>query len=158
MLRHTLLLTLTLLFAALCASPLLAQDAPEDEVGRRRLEDLRRIKLIEALDLSEEQAVRLFAREKDFRERERALMDKRQSVLKSLEDKLPGISDEAVREHVQRLHDVATEMIAMKRDYALSLSDILSMKQIARLVLFEDRFAKEVKRFILRSRKGGQGR
>ena len=158
MFRHALSLTLPLLIAVLCALPLMAQDAPEDEVGRRRLEDLRRIKLIEALDLSEEQAVRLFIREKDFRERERALMEKRQTALKSLEDKLPGISDDAVREHIQRLHDVGTEMIALKRDYALSLSDMLSMKQIARLVLFEDRFAKEVKRFILRSRKGGQGR
>ncbi len=150
---------LAMFLLLLGAIPLLAQDGPEDEEGRRRLEDLRRIKLIEALDLTEEQSIRLFAREKDFREKERQHLEKRKSMLKALESKVDDkASDDALREHIQRLHEMNLEASTARRDYLFSLSDILSMQQLARMVIFEQRFAQEVKRLIQRSRKGPQNR
>ena len=146
---------IALLLLLLGALPILAQDGPEDEEGRERLADLRRIKLIEALDLTEEQTLRLFTREKDFREKDLQHREKRVALLKSLEAKVDEKAGDAVlREHLQRLHEANLEMQTMRRDYVLSLNDILSMEQIARMVIFEQRFAQEVKRLIQRSRKG----
>lgn len=150
--RSTGAITLLLLFFAF---PMFAQDGPDDEDGRRRLEDLRRIKLIEALDLNEEQSVRLMAREKDYRDKERLLLDRRKTLLKTLESKLDEkAGDDVLREHLMKMHEIGTEMHNSRRDYLLSLTDILSMQQISRMVIFEQRFTEEVRRLIKRSRKG----
>jgi hypothetical protein len=143
-----------LVFAAL---PLAAQDGPDDEEGRRRVEDLRRVKLIEALDLNEEQSVRLLAREKDFREKERQAQERRKTLFKTLEGKIDEkASDEVLREHILKLHESGLEMQNLRRDYLFSLGDILTMQQIARMVVFEQRFMQEVRSLIQRYRRGGR--
>jgi len=131
-----------------------AQESADDDSARRRLDNLRKIKLVEALDLTEEQSVRLFAREREFREKEKQHRDKRQALLESLQSKLnANASDEELRIELRRISEAVNEMHNARHNYMLSLSDILSTKQIANMVLFENRFSKEIRKLLMRSRK-----
>lgn len=143
-----------LLLLAVASSPYLrAQNEPEQPVGRKRVEDFRRIKLIETLDLKEEQAVRFFAREKEFRESERALQEQRQAILDRLRTLVKEGSDADMQKEMNNLIQIGKDMFQKRADYFTGLHDILSTKQMANLMIFEDNFAKELRRVLQSPRK-----
>ena len=149
-------LILVLLLTSVLILPATAQDDPPMPQGkhRERLEQLRRIKMIEALGLNEEQAVRLAVREKEFREKERDLLDQRKQLLEGLRGLVEDdAGDDALRAQLGRLDDIGTRIVREKHAYVLSLHDFLSMEQIARMVLFEQKFAQEVRRLLENARR-----
>ena len=133
-----------------------AQDEGPDGPGRKRLEELRKIKLVEALDLSEDQSIKIFAREKNFRKHERTLIDKRRQIIAHLRGigKSNGADGESMKD-VTALKDLGIEMVNQRFDYILSLKDILTMKQIAKYVAFEDTFMNEVRSMLKNFGRGG---
>lgn len=136
--------------------PLSAQDGPPLPEGknRERLEQLRRIKLIEALELNEEQAVRLSVREKDFREKQKDLMEKRQKMADELRELVEDEADDAaIRAQLAKINEIGVQMVNDKHAFLLSLNDFLSMQQIAKIVLFEQKFSHEVRRLLENARK-----
>lgn len=137
--------TLLLLFANA-----VAQDEPgPGDKGRERLEQLRRVKLIEALDLSEEQALRLTVREKEFRVSERSLMDRRKTAIQELEKLIADKADDAaLKDQLSRIEEINTREVRDKHAFLLSLTDLLSMQQVAGIVVFEQHFFKEVRRLL----------
>lgn len=145
-----------LLIIAFMTMPATAQDGPPMPEGkhRERLEQLRRIKMIEALDLNEEQAVRLAVREKDFRDKERGLLDQRKQMLQELKSLVEnGADDNALRGQLGKIDEIGTRIVREKHSYILSLNDFLSMEQIAKMVLFEQKFAQEVRRLLEKARR-----
>jgi hypothetical protein len=127
----------------------LAQDEPPPEgEGRKRIEDYRRIKLIETLDLKEEQAVRFLTREKEFRESERAMMDERQAAIKRLQAAVKDGNDADIQKEINGLLQIGKDMIQKRSEYFLGLKDLLTTKQMAKLMIFEDNFAKELRRIL----------
>jgi hypothetical protein len=141
---------LIILFSLFFILPARGQDDPMPEgKGRERLEQLRRIKLIEALDLNEDQAVRLAVREKDFRESERMLFVKRKNVIKDLRSQVEEKADDnTLRSQLVKLDEIDAQISHEKHKYLLSLNDFLSMQQIAKIVLFEQHFRQEVRRLL----------
>ncbi|MBN1449305.1 MAG: periplasmic heavy metal sensor [Bacteroidetes bacterium] len=147
---------LFLLFAAVAVPELTAQmdGPPPDGRGRQRLEELRRLKMIEALKLDEEQAVRLTVREREFREKEKERMDQRAELLEEISELIKDEADDAaLKNALDRMNTLSVSIVEERYTYVLSLKDFLSMEQIARLVVFEHRFAEEVKRILSNVRK-----
>lgn len=148
---HTLLLCLTVLLAG---SPQLVaqQDDMPPGRGRKRIEELRRIKMIDALDLTEEQSVRLFAREKDLLQAERSITTQREGCIEKLATLASGGSDVDIAAELDRLGNLSREMMTRRQEYLTSLKDILSAQQIARLVVFEHNFRKELREMVEQAR------
>ncbi len=146
----------TLLLLMLLSMPAYSQfDPPPDGEPRERLAELRRLKMIEALDLTEEQAVRLTVREKTFREEEAKEREKREDLLKQLRTQVKDNADAAaLRATLEQITQLSTADVIRRHEYLLSLSDFLSEEQIAKLVLFEHHFAKEIRRILGNSRRG----
>ncbi|GEM_PF-1917477 len=153
----TILSTLTLLAAFLPAYLRAQPEGDEDGPARRRLEEYRRIKLIEFVELNEDQAIRYFARERELRQAERASTYQRQLVLRRLRDFGKSSPTEIeVQKEIQALADIAAEITDRRKDFAAGLKDFLSPRQMARLIVFEDNFSREVRRIIQDIRKGGR--
>ncbi len=136
-----------------------AQPGPpiDDAAAKKRIEEFRKIKLIAALDLTEEQAVRLFVREKDFRAVEGQLTKKRKKQVEGLKTLIhENAGDEALKNELLKLSELSKQIVQQRYDFRLSLNDILSMKQIARLIVFDSKFAHEIKRMILNRARRGQ--
>lgn len=148
-----LLIGLLLLIVAGTAPELYAQpfgNGDEDTPPAwRRLRELRRIKLIEFLDLSEEQSARLFAREKEFFQGQKKFhskyKEKTEDLKKLVED---DASDVALRQGIRDTYNVFYEMGKDKSDFTYGLEDILSTEQLAKYVIFEAEWADEVKEFL----------
>ena len=121
-------------------------EGPPGPRGFERVERWKKVRMIEALDLSEEQSARLFARLNEVEKKRRELMRRRGELLDRL--------DVAVNEHADSLEiekifsdveSVDQEMSKGRRDLFRGLGDLLTLEQRARFLLFERRFERELR-------------
>lgn len=148
---QSLLLLLVILCAGTPQLPAQQDDMPQGR-GRKRIEELRRIKMIDAVDLTEEQSVRLFAREKDLLQAERSIATQREACIDKLANLASGGSETEIAAEVERLGNLSREMMTRRQEYLTSLKDILSPQQIARLIVFEHNFRRELREMVEQAR------
>lgn len=113
-----------------------------------KLEQLEKIKLIDALELDEETSIRFFARRNQSKKEVDELEKKSDEILLQLENTL--VNTDAKENEVQK--NLVTELLLTrqqieieKQKFITSLSDILSTEQIVKLVIFEKRFREEIR-------------
>ncbi len=122
-----------------------------------RIEQWKKVRMIEMLDLNEEQSVRFFARMNEHEKLERALRQERGEILDRLERMVRGGAEESdYAKAFAQVRDVDTRMEGERRQFFDGLKDILSTKQRAQLMLFERRFDSELRQAMreLRRREG----
>lgn len=128
-----------------------------DEVRQRdRIAQLEKLKLIEALELNEETAVRFFARRKEHQKElesfERRSKDLFEQLDKSLKSKKPD-SEREQQKIINELLDVKVKIEQRKKDFVFSLNDILTTEQVSKYLLFERSFREEIRKILLDRRK-----
>lgn len=121
----------------------------EEGPAYEKIQQLRRIKLIEALDLDEETAIRFFARENEFRKAHKEVEKNRDQAIGALNDLISqNVSDEALLKGVENVQKIDVEFQNKRYEFVRGLSDILTVKQIAQFVVFDQKFMKEVRSII----------
>jgi len=142
--RHTILVGM-LLF---CFTPfLLAQPfRMGDQRPSEKLEQFKKVRLIELLDMKEEQSVRFFARLNEHESTKRDLMKGKMDLLDRVEKLIRNDADEQEFEGV--FPEVAAANARMQREdqkFFEGLRDILSAKQRGKFLLFERHFERELR-------------
>ena len=120
--------------------------------NKNKLEQLEKIKLIEALELNEEIAIRFFARRNDSRKEIETLEKKSDDLLFELENSFNSNEKNQEEKQKQMISEFlkTRESIETKRNQFInSLSDILSTEQISKLIVFEKRFRDEIRDVLL---------
>lgn len=148
------LLLLVLLFIMISNVP--AQERREHRMMDSKIEQLEKVKLIEALNLTEDQSVRFFARRNEHRKEIEKLEMRSEELIKQMEDRLDEPTDKNLSEQKKLLNeflDIRIQIENKRKQFILSLNDILSQEQITKLVVFEKRFRDEIRK-ILMKRKG----
>ncbi|MFA7420760.1 MAG: hypothetical protein WCZ90_13840 [Melioribacteraceae bacterium] len=119
-----------------------------DPKALEKIEQLENAKLIKMLDLNEEDAVRFFARRKeyltkmhDYLRQRREFVDSTGELLK--EDEKAG--GKKCRDKIEEVFDLEAKIFKEKRNYYKSLANLISPKQILQLMIFEERFRREVR-------------
>lgn len=116
--------------------------------NRDKLEQLEKIKLIEALDLNEETSIRFFARRNESRREIQELEKKSDDIILELEKSFDSENKNQAEKQKQLISEMlkSRESIELKRNQFLnSLHDILSTEQIAKLIVFEKKFRDEIR-------------
>jgi len=151
---------LPLLFICLIGSASFAQNRPrgnKDLKPMQRIEQWEKMKLMEALDLDEESSVRFFARRRDNQMKVREILDQRDAAMNELENEIKNGSqsgDAFYKERVNNLIALEGKITSERENFLKSLGDILNPKQIAKLIVFESKFRREVRETLMRR---GQG-
>lgn len=117
-----------------------------------RISEIERIKLLDYLDLDEETAVKFFARKNEL---DKSVMLKMKEIRKAqneLEELIENENDEKISELVGQVLNGRQEIAKMKKDFIYSLNDILNSTQIAKVVIFEDKFQREIRKFLYKRR------
>ncbi len=116
--------------------------------NKGKLEQLEKIKLIDALELDEETSIRFFARRNQSRKDIDELEKKSDNILIQLENTLkdndPKLADKQ-KNLIVDLLKTRQQIVTEKQKFIDSLSDILSSGQVARLLVFEKRFREEIR-------------
>lgn len=146
------------LFAAFILAPCLLH--AQQGKGREKAEQLEKLKMIEALNLDEETAIKLIVRTKDFRRKIMAITEASDSVLGEMDK---ALTDKATRQYKKLADDfIKNEALKLKAraDYYASAAEILSEEQMLRLMIFEKEFRKELQDLMFKNRRrfrGGEG-
>ncbi len=136
---------------------LTAQEGPGKNVRMklRKIEQLEKAKLIEALNLSEDTAVRFFARRNENQEKIKSLFEERDKILAGIEDNFKSNTknpDDYCKKTVDKLRNIDEQIINEKYSFINSLKDIFTAEQIIKYLAFEYSFRKEIRESIMRHR------
>ena len=121
-----------------------------DRRGRKegidRVEHLKQMRLIEELNLTEEDAVRFMAKRKEHEERMRELAGERNSILDGMEAKLESQPEAAgIEREAGRVLDQDRKMFEERRRYQEEMLKFLSVDKFARMLIFERDFQTQVR-------------
>jgi Spy/CpxP family protein refolding chaperone len=119
---------------------------PPGPHNMERIEQLKKVRLVEMLDLKEEQSVRFFARLNEHENTMRSLGREKSDLLDRIERLVRNEADvkefEAMFPQVFAVDD---RMGAERRRFVESLSDLLSPEQRGKFLLFERQFERELR-------------
>jgi Spy/CpxP family protein refolding chaperone len=118
-----------------------------------KVDQLEKVKLIDALQMNDETAVKFFNKRRAFKEKQRATTQQLETALDELQVivKSNGEKDVArmksLNEEIIRLE---TQMHKQREDYVASLAELLTTEQISKLAVFEREFRREIKDALLK--------
>ncbi|MBW7887935.1 MAG: hypothetical protein H3C35_06195 [Bacteroidetes bacterium] len=111
-----------------------------------KIEELKKVKMIEALGLSEDQSVKLIARYNKHRETMKAIENDRSDLVDKLEEQInANSSNEEFDKTFAALGEIDSRMRDARRTYLESLKEVLSKKQLAQYFVFERNFARDIR-------------
>ena len=144
----------SLLISFISITSLAQRPGVEGEWGKMsgKIEQLEKIKLIEELDLDEETTLRFFARRNKHRDDLRLLLENKKLLYKELSTNVNSDDKNNLKENTDKILQLEEKMISERKKFLESLSDILTEKQIAQLVLFEFNFRKEMRHQFMKQR------
>jgi hypothetical protein len=119
---------------------------PSPQERREKLQDLAVWKMLEVLDLSQERTDRFLPALREMQKQEAQLQEQRMRLLQELERRMTqGGSEKEVREVIQQLRMLGKQGEAVRERFFNQAESILSVQQLGRLVLFQDRFEKRMR-------------
>ncbi len=128
-----------------------SQDLPEGPPmpAARRVEQLKKIRIQEALKLDEETSVRFFARYNKHQESVRELQQKMNDLIDRLEEMRKRNADPKECEPIlQELQTLQGSMVTQRKAYIDQLREILSPGQLVDYVVFERNFYRDLRRTV----------
>lgn len=132
--------------------------------GRRnmeRIEQLKKVRLVEMLDLKEDQSIRFFARLNDHENAVRALGQEKMEILDRIERLVRNEAEAKEYEGMfPQIAAVEDRMVAERKKFFDGLADLLSSEQRGKYLLFERQFERELReamKEVRQRRRGGEG-
>jgi len=111
-----------------------------------RIQQLMKMRMVEALDLNEEQSVRFIARFNDHEKQRRELMKLKAEALTKIEKLVQDSGDEReIEKAFPEALAIDVRVVEERKKFFDSLSDILTVTQRARLLVFERKFERELR-------------
>jgi Spy/CpxP family protein refolding chaperone len=147
----SLLAVMPVALMVLSAAPLMsADDLPSPEKMQQRIEDLRKVKLLDILDLKGDQVEKFFAvynKHQKQHEKLRQDIDAKSKELQVMIEK--GAQDAELSIRVEELRKLVRDMGKAMDQRFDEIKSVLSTKQYAKYVVFEARFRDELQRMII---------
>ncbi|MEX2116338.1 MAG: hypothetical protein WEB37_05580 [Bacteroidota bacterium] len=149
-----------LITAVLVPGILSAQDQmPMRGPGAERVEQFKKIRLMEELKLDEATSIKFFARYNSHQEELRKLNKKRNDIIDELQIlRRRNVSDAEYEKTLQELKGLADPAVEVRLKFFNEISEVLSPKQVAEYVIFERNFVqnlREIMREMQQQRRGG---
>jgi hypothetical protein len=140
-------IVIVLLFAVAVSSNLAAQDQPPMRgPGAERIEQFKKVRLIEVMSMDEETSIRFFARYNKHVEYLRTIQKDHNALIDQLQNFSTSTAKNSEIEQVIKDIGMSEEKIAEARSKFLEeLKDVISIKQIAQYVVFERNFNKNLR-------------
>jgi len=135
--------------------PLKDHNPPLNEDSRwNRIEDFKKIKMIEKLNLNEEESTRFFVRHNaminEFKEIEKQKNKSVQKLEKMLSEQT---NDSDIKKELDNFLSIEQKMFKNKSAFINDIEKILGQRKVANYIIFENNFHKELQKIMRESRK-----
>jgi hypothetical protein len=121
----------------------------------QKMEELKKIKLIEILQMDEETSIKFFTRRSEHIKR----MENLNKISKEKMDQLDGMltdlkenNDQALKKEIDEYLQIQENIMRERQSFFKSANEILTVEQMAKLVVFEEKFRNEVSGLLFRER------
>lgn len=120
-------------------------DGKREDHGKSDM--IRKWKLIEYLDLTEDQSDRFFARMNTFDKKMKASKERDKELRKQINNLLDDedMSQRSVNKLMGEYFDIQEKRLALRRAHHQGIGDILSPRQTAKYAIFDHQFKKRMK-------------
>ena len=148
-----------LVMLAIHTAPLAAQQSRgEGSLAVERIEQLKKVRMIESLDLTEDQSIRFFARLHEHDKAKESLHQKKTAALDKLERMVRNdVKEDEYGKMFSEVNDLDQKIQILDRGFFDGLGDILSEEQRAKLILFERQFHREIQDALMTIHRRRQG-
>ena len=145
--------TLWLVSASLVVTAMVAVAQQNDPQGppmrgpaAERVEQWRKVRLIELLKLDDESSIRFFNRYNKHQEELQDIQQKREELLRQLGSfQRSNAADEEIEKTLQDFRALDGKMIEARDRYWKDIRTVLTVKQFARYVIFENTFNRQLR-------------
>lgn len=137
-----------ILFTAMSVHAQSAFEGPHGDV-MRRIEELRKVRIMDALKMNDTTAVKFLNRWNEFHLRMQELMERRNALVDHLEEIInkSGEQDE-LAPAVEQLLTLDRELAQLRIKFYENLKSILTPRQIAEMIVVDRKFNQEVRKII----------
>lgn len=128
---------------------------PRDMGPLKKIEELEKIKLIEALGMDESTTLKFFARRTKFREEQTLLFQDASKILNQMEEtakKTNDKNDPEIKKLVEQYFNVEDKILKHRESFIYSLNDILTPQQTVEYLVFEKKFRDEIRNVLFKER------
>ena len=123
---------------------------PSFKERHKKFEQLEQLKLLEFLDLDEEAAVKFITRRNKSRDRIFLIMKNLDKVYDDIQTLVNNDQKEKnYRALIDKSLDLENEMVEERKSFLNSLKDILTEEQIAKVILFERKFKRDIRDILI---------
>jgi Spy/CpxP family protein refolding chaperone len=141
---------LSLALAALLLPSLLANAQTRRNETQRpafeRIESFKKVRMMEAMKLDENQSVKLFARYNDHQEQMKSLERESNELFDKLESQIRSNASEGeYQQTIGELRNYEKKRTEERQRYFNELKDVLTPKQLAEYMVFERNFARDLR-------------
>jgi Mg2+ and Co2+ transporter CorA len=119
------------------------------EKRKERMQDLAVWKMLEVLDLSDEQTDKFLPALRQMQKQEERLQMERQRVLDELERALSGGEEREVSDLIGQIKELERQAASIREDFFRQAGSILTVPQLGKLILFQDRFEKRLREMMM---------
>jgi hypothetical protein len=127
---------------------------PQGPRGREKVDQLRKMKLIETLGLDEEKSVRFISRFSKHQEHIRALYLERGTMIDNLEEAIKESRESEYSKLIEGMFSIERKILDERIDFIKNLDDLLSKKQQAKFLVFERNFNRDLRDMIFDAKRG----
>ena len=119
---------------------------PDFELQRKHLEQLRTLKMLEMLDLQEDQDIEFLTSYKNFRQELHELRLKKMDILEKMSNlvKNPDIDDEDLYPVIDEYLRNNEKFKEVHDKFVIKMKTVLTPDQLAKFIIFEERFEAEL--------------
>lgn len=152
---------LFLLIPFLLTSLVIAQPGRHKEGGNKKIRQLEKIKLIEALDMNEETTLKFFARKNEMENDIDSLKQEVDEIISEMEESISGereLTEVQKSDMIKRFVALHNKMEERKNEFISSLDDILTNEQIITYLVFERKFHREIRKLLFKERRENRRR
>ncbi|HEY6953507.1 MAG TPA: hypothetical protein VI758_13960 [Bacteroidota bacterium] len=153
--------TLVLAVAVVCCVAVTySQDGPNQFRAQQRVEQFKKLRMIEALKLDEETSVRFFAKYSKHEDALRGINKERNDLIDRLQEMRKSNADAAGMEKLfHELTALDSKQAEARQSFLEDIKSVLSTQQIADFIVFERDFARNIRQLMqemARERRQGQ--
>jgi hypothetical protein len=122
--------------------------------AREKMEELKKIKLIEILQMDEETSIKFFTRRSEHMRRMEDIHQAEEKKITQLRDLLEAKekNSSALQKAIDDYLSLQEDIIKERQNFFKSTSEILSVEQMAKFVVFEEQFREEISGLLFRER------
>ena len=119
---------------------------------REKYRQLEKLKLLETLQLDEETAIRFFSRRNKFFNEQKEILEKRKELIEKAENMLSK-NDADYNSIITGMKKIEKELLNKRIAFLDSVTDILTQKQIVKMIIFDFKFKQEIRNILMKRNK-----